>query len=105
MSSSAGSFRSALATPIAIQVVVKHSAIKCWIRIEPHDGDRRLTTPFRRHPIGSGAAHDRANRLFQPGTIMPCEQGGDRSGAAELGGNSHLAPQPADRRADLVYSG
>ena len=99
MSSLGWSFKSALATPITIHAAIRHNAAKYWIRIEPHDGDPRLTTSFRRHPTGSGAAHDRANPLFRRWAAVPREQGGDRSGAAKCGGNSHLVPQPAGRRA------
>ena len=57
MSSLGWSFKSALATPIAIHAAaIRHNAAKYWIRIEPHDGAHWLTNGFQGYAISSGAA-------------------------------------------------
>ena len=56
MSSLGCSFKSALATPIAVHAARRHNAAKYWIRIEPHDGAHWLTNRFQGYAISSGAA-------------------------------------------------
>ena len=83
MSSLGWSFKSALATPIAIHAVRRHNAAKYWIRIEPHDGAHWLTNRFQGYAIRSGPAQA-AN--FE-----------SLSDATELGRKSSLVFLPSSR--------